>query len=795
MIETDPGTEFSFSPRLRDWLWGLLLVIATVLAYQPAWHGQPIWDDAAHLTYPALSSWNGLARIWTEPGATQQYYPVAYSAFWVEHKLWGSSMLGYHLVNILLHVTAALLLLKILRMLRVPGAGLAAAIFALHPIQVESVAWISELKNTLSAVGYFGAALAYLRFDLTRNKAAYASALMLFALGLMAKTVIATLPAALLVVFWWQRGKLSWKRDVLRLLPFFAMGVTAGLFTSWMERQSVGALGSDFNFSLIERFLIAGRAIWFYLGKLFWPADLIFSYPRWKISQTIGWEYLFPAAVALLLGALWSLRRWRRGPLAASLFFIGTLFPALGFLNVFPFKYSFVADHFQYLACCGPIVAAAFGIHALFSGMRQQALVWERTFCGLVLAVLGLLTWRQSRMYTDIETLWRTTIARNPDCWLALDDLGAVLYERGEVDQAIALFRSSLAIQPDDAEAQNNLGAALDKKGELDEAMTRFQKALAIRPSFAEAHRSIGNVLLKQGQLDQAILQFQQAAAIRPDSGQLHVTLASALLQKGRVDDAITQFQEALELNPGDDQAHYNLGLALRQKGRVDDAILEFQKAADLRPDFVEAQNNLGNSLLQIGRTDQAIAHLRKALQLHPDYAPAHYNLGNAFLQKGDVDNAIIQFQKLAALQPGSAEPNNSLGRALLGRGRVDEAILEFQKALALRPGFVEARNNLAGLAWRLATSPNPALRNGTKAIELARQTDTLAGGSNPLMASILAAAYAEAGQFDQAIAAAQRGLQLATRQNNAALVTAIQKQLNSYKAGSPFRDTQPQTQ
>jgi tetratricopeptide (TPR) repeat protein len=715
-----------------------------------------VWDDAAHLTYPELRSWTGLVHIWTRPGTTQQYYPVAATVFWLEAKLWGDSTLGYHLVNILLHAVAALLLLKILRTLQIPGAGLAAAIFALHPVQVESVAWISELKNTLSAVCYLGAALAYLRFARSWNKAAYVCALVLFALGLMAKTVIATLPAALLVVFWWQRGKLSWKQDVLPLIPFFAVGITAGLFTSWMERNVIGAQGSEFNFSIIKRCLIAGRAIWFYLGKLFWPADLIFSYPRWKISQYIWWQYLFPTAAALLLGALWVLRRWARGPLAALLFFIGTLFPALGFLNVFPFKFSFVADHFQYLACIGPIVAASVGIHALFRSATQQRLVWEKTFCAILLAVLGLLTWRQSRMYADIETLWRTTIARNPDCWLAENDLGAVLYEKGQVDQAIVLFRSSLAIQPDNAEAQNNLGSALAKKGQDNEAITQFRKALAIRPNFAEAHRNLGNALLRKGQGDEAILEFQKAVAIRPDLAQLHDTLANALLQKGQIDEAIIQFQQTLEIHPDDDQAHYNLGIALRQAGQTDAAMLEFQKAVAIRPNFAEAQNNLGNSLLQKNRVEEAVTHLRKALEIQPGFAQAHYNLGNALLQKGQVDEAIIQFQKALAIQPDSAEP----------------------------------RRTLAGIAWRLATSPNASLRNGTKAMALAQQTDQLAHGSDPMMAAILAAACAEAGQFNQAVVAAQRASQLAAGQHNAVMVAAIEAQLNRYKAGAPFRDT-----
>ena len=241
------------------------------------------------------------------------------------------------------------------------------------------------------------AALAYLGFDRNRRGGYYALALGLFVLGLMSKTVIATLPAALLVVFWWQRGRLSWRQDVLPLLPFFVAGIGAGLFTAWVERKFGRAEGSEYDFSIIERFLIAGRAIWFYLGKLFWPVNLIFIYPRWQVSQAVWWQYLFPAAAALLLGALGWLRRWRRGPLAALLFFVGTLFPALGFFNVYPFRYSFVADHFQYLAGIGPIVLVAAGISIGLNRFGKRRLFWEPALCGILLAVLGVLTWRQCR--------------------------------------------------------------------------------------------------------------------------------------------------------------------------------------------------------------------------------------------------------------------------------------------------------------------------------------------------------------------------------------------------------------
>src|SRR5262245_54015546 len=254
-----------------DWVLSLLLLVLTMAAYLPAWHGTPIWDDDAHLTKPELRSFEGLVRIWTQPGATQQYYPLLHSLFWVEHRLWGDGTLGYHLVNISLHSLSALLLLRILRRLEIPGAWLAAAIFALHPIQVESVAWISELKNTLSTFFYLAGGLLYLKFDGTRGKKFYAGALILFVLGLLSKTVIATLPAALLLVFWWKRGTLSWKRDVVPLLPFFALGIAAGMLTAWVERKFIGAEGATFELTLLQRGLIAGRVTWFYLAKLFWP--------------------------------------------------------------------------------------------------------------------------------------------------------------------------------------------------------------------------------------------------------------------------------------------------------------------------------------------------------------------------------------------------------------------------------------------------------------------------------------------------------------------------------------------
>ncbi len=334
----------------------VLLLVSVVFAYFPVLRGGFLWDDDAHVTKLALRSLHGLGRIWFELGATQQYYPVLHSAFWIEHRLWGDAVLGYHLTNLAFHATAAWLLVLVLRRLDFPAPWLAALIFALHPVGVESVAWISEQKNTLSAAFYLGAALLYLHFDETRRQRWYFLSLGLFVLALLTKRVTASLPAALLVVFWWRRGRLEWRRDVQPLVPWLAIGAASGLFTAWVEQRFIGAEGADFSFTAVQRVLLAGRVIVFYLSKLIWPVNLMFIYPRWSVEVASAWQYVFPVGSVIFLAALVYYAKKRRGPLAGFLFFAGTLFPVLGFVNVYPFVFSFVADHFQYLASLGIIV-------------------------------------------------------------------------------------------------------------------------------------------------------------------------------------------------------------------------------------------------------------------------------------------------------------------------------------------------------------------------------------------------------------------------------------------------------
>lgn len=566
----------------RDWRPALIFP-AALLAYLPALRGGFIWDDDGHVTRPDLRSLGGLARIWTEPGATQQYYPFLHSAFWIEHRLWGDAPLGYHLLNVLLHATAACLFVAVLRKVAVRGALLAGFFFALHPVCVESVAWISEQKNTLSAVFYLLAALAYLRFDERRRPRDYAAGLGLFLLAVLSKTVTATLPAALLVVFWWRRGKLSWRRDAVPLLPWFALAALGGGTTAWVERRFIGAQGAVFGLSLAQRVLIAGRVVWFYLGKLLWPSGLIFMYPRWTIDAGDPAAWLPLAGLLLAAAVLALLARsglgWARAALAAGLIYVGTLFPALGFIDVYPFRYSFVADHFQYLASLGVIALAAAAAVAL---ARRLAPAARGALAGLLLAALAVLSFRQARAYAGPDELYRATLARNPGSWLAHNNLAARLLTAGRADIAAGRIREAAGV--------------------LDEAVAHYREALRYDRTDPEAHDNLGLALAAEGRGAEAIAEFEAALRMNPALGQAHYNLGLALVEARRVDEGIAQYREAMRLSPERAEIHNNLGAALAVAGRLPEAAAEFARAVQLQPDYPDAQRNLALANRMLGR-------------------------------------------------------------------------------------------------------------------------------------------------------------------------------------------------
>ena len=608
-------------PAGRNWPAGwvcALIFLLVVLAYLPALSGGFIWDDNGHVTRPDLRSLAGLGRIWFEIGATQQYYPLLHSAFWLEHLVWGDAPLGYHLLNILLHTSAACLLGLLLRRLAVPGAWLAALLFALHPVCVESVAWISEQKNTLAAVLYLGAALAYLRFDGSREAKPYALATGLFILALLTKTVTATLPAALLVVFWWRRGRLDWRREVVPLLPWLALGAASGLFTAHFEREMIGAQGADFALTALQRGLLAGRVFWFYLGKLAWPADLIFIYPRWTVDAAVWWQWIFPlAGLALLAALLWWSRR-SRGPLAAALLFSGTLFPVLGFVNVYPFVFSFVADHFQYLSSPAIFALVAAGLAQATIRLPASA---RYGAAGTLLAILGVLSWSQGGMYRNVFTLYQTTLARNPSCWMAHNNLAIALSADGRIEEAIAHLEQSLRLKPDYAIAENNLGDNLVKLDRPVAAVPHFDRAVRLQPNYAVAHRNLGLALAMSGRTAEALPHFQEAVRLDPSDADAELKWATGLMLTGRFPEAVPHFERAIALAPESIDCWFTYGRALLRAGRFENAIPQFERAVRLAPDNAEAHRNLALTLRQLGRKEEASAHYLEALRLNPGLA------------------------------------------------------------------------------------------------------------------------------------------------------------------------------
>ena len=603
------------------WLFAALLV-STLVAYWPALNGALLWDDPGHLTRPDLQSWSGLWRIWFEIGATQQHYPLLHSAFWIQHHLWGDATVGYHLVNVLWHATAACLFAALLRRLEIRGAVLAAFIFALHPVCVESVAWITEQKNTLSAVFYLAAALAWLRFEDDRRPARYAIATLWFLAALLTKTVTATLPAALLVIAWWRRGRLSWRADVLPLLPWLILGTAAGLGTAWVEKTHIGASGDDFALTAVERGLLAGRAVWFYLAKLVWPADLTFFYPRWTIDAGDAWQWLFPiAALTSLAVAGWWSRR-DRAPLAAALVFGGTLVPVLGFVNVYPFVFSYVADHFQYLACLGMIAflsaTAMRGFARLNLPRRSGPAV-----AAAILILFGVLTWRQSHMYRDVFSLYETTLARNPSSWAAHLNLGTALDDAGQPAEALPHLRRALELKPGFPETLNSLGSVLNQLGQSAEARPLLEQAVQINPRFARAHNTLGAALMNLQQADAGLAAFQKALEISPDLTTARVNYGWALANAGRTTEALAQLAHARDQQPENADAHFKTGLTYIRAGQIAQAATYVQRAVELQPDAPEMRHILGRVLLQLGRPAEAGVQFEETLFLAPGHPGA----------------------------------------------------------------------------------------------------------------------------------------------------------------------------
>ncbi len=641
----------------------ILLVVLTVLAYLPAMHGGFIWDDDALITENRMiKADDGLRQIWLTAKAPD--WRLTSSACWLEWRLWGNHPTGYHVVNVLLHAINAVLVWVILRRLKVPGAWLAGCVFALHPVNVGTVAWISEQKNTLSMLFYAIAILLYLRFEETGDWRWYSFSLGVFLLALLSKTAVVMLPVVLLGCIWWMRGRVR-REDLLRSLPFFVLSLVMGLVTIWYQHPRAVAGQAIRTEGFFTRLAVAGLTPWFYLYKTLLPINLTVVYPKWGIDAS-SWISFMPGI--LLVGCL-TLFWWRRKSWGRPLFFglgcfVATLFPVSGFFHQTFHEHSFVADHLLYHSIASVIALAVAAGVVICRRLGQRGRPVGAVAGAAVLMVLGAATWERALVYAADETLWRDTLTKNPKAWVA----------------------------------QLNLGNAVWRAGRIQDAMQHYEQALAIKPDYIEAHLDLGAALIKLGRPEDAIRHYEQALKIDPDSAEAHRNLGIGLEQMGRVQEAIGHYEEALRIDSNSADAHYNLGVALEKAGRETEAIEHYQQALRSYPDYVEAYINLGSAFLRMGKVPEAVAEYEQALRINPNDAEAHSDLGAILQRMGKLSEAVAQYEQALRSKPDYVEAHFNLGLALEKLGRTTEAIAHYQQALKLRPDFAPAKNALARL-------------------------------------------------------------------------------------------------
>jgi tetratricopeptide (TPR) repeat protein len=667
-----PGRQAPPAPN-HSWIWlGGLAIAALVLAvYYPTLNNGFISDDMFYVREnQKLASWGGLKDIWFKIGATPQYYPLVHTFLWMEYHAWDLDPRGYHAVGMVVHAANALLLWWLLKRLEVPGAWLGAALFAVHPVEVETVAWASEQKNLFGATFALGSILAFLSFRpaaerpaANRPWAIYALSIVLYMAALFCKTVTITTPAVLLVIYWWKLGRIT-RRELLPLAPFFVVGAALASITVWMERSVVGATGPQWNHTFVERLLIAGRAVWFYAGKLVWPYPLSFVYERWRIDASDWWQYLYPVAALALLIALWALRhRIGRGPLAAALIFGGVLMPALGFFDVYPFLFSFVADHYQYHASMAFLAAISAGGVLLAQRFPLQH-TWLALVCATgIFTLLVVVAHSETYAYKDNESLIRHGMARCPQAW------------------AVQFRYATLLSQ------ERNYAGALE----------HYREALRLFPEHPAIHTSIGDTLASLGRSDDAIAEYHRAlnAELHPiDRSAAHYRLANVLIKANRKADAIQQLRAAIQHDPEHTLAIHNLGILLMEQGDLAGAIEQFRAVIKIDPTAVASWQALAEGLEAHGQPREALTTLHSAVKLLPNDAGLHLQLGKLLLASGDHKQAERELRTSLRLEP-TADAHNLLGVTLGAQGNLAAAIDQFQAALRIAPEHGGAAANL----------------------------------------------------------------------------------------------------
>jgi protein O-mannosyl-transferase len=679
------------------------------------------------------------------------WHPLTWISHMLDCQLYGLSAGGHHLTNVLLHAATAILLFLVLRrMMRLrsdassPQAGFrsnqnigtaatpagtlwpsafVAAVFAIHPLRVESVAWVAERKDVLSGLFFMLTLLMYARYvekskvQSPKSKVFYGLMLLFFALGLMSKPMLVTVPFVLLLLDYWPLGRVTggeWrvtgdknsdsqlpgatKRSeggstfnhlLLEKLPLFLLAIAAG-FIAFLTQKSYGAVAALEGFPLGSRLANSLMSYVAYILKMFWPDNLAIFYPYPVTVPT--WE-IAVAGTLLLFITMQAVMFARRRPylLVGWLWYLGMLVPVIGLVQS---GEQARADRFTYLPQIGLYLVVAWAVKDLFPSWRLRRQAFGIA-AGIVIVALMVGAAKQTSYWRNSESLWTHSLACTSRNYVGHNNLGIVFAGRGQSAQAMDHYQKALEILPNFAEAHYNLGIVLADQGRYIEALEHYRRALEIRPNYAEAHYNLGNLLAGQGQIAEAIEHFQRALEIKPDFAEAHYNLGAALARQGRNLEAINHYQQVIEIKPDFPGVHYNLGVVLAAQGFNGEAIPHFQKALENKPDNADAHNNLGILLAQQGQSAEAIRHFKKAIELQPDYADAYSSMGNVLADQGHLAEATTYYQKAVEINPDFAAAHYNLGNALALQARYAEAIGHFQKALQLRPDDAKARRSL----------------------------------------------------------------------------------------------------
>ncbi|MGD0383572.1 MAG: tetratricopeptide repeat protein [Thermoguttaceae bacterium] len=617
------GTYIPSALRLRVSARIALIVGAVLIVYLPSISGGFILDDDNLLTNsPIVKTSDGLYRFWCTSEAPD-YWPVTNTTFWIEWRIWGMHPTGYHITNLILHIVASLLIWLILRKLSIPGAFWAAMIFAVHPVNVESVAWIAQRKNLMAMFFFLLSILCYLKAEmhsppqnrLYRPQVSrwYWFSLTAFVLAMLSKGSVAILPVLLVEIVWWLRHITRW--DLLRTAPFFLAAVTLTGVNVWFRTHGLEVAFRNAGF--IERMLGAGGAVWFYLDKALFPVDLTFVYAQWhiKVDNPLWWLPLL--AVLIVTSVLWRYQKgWSRPFLFAWGFFCIALIPVMGFVNVGFMKHSLVADHYQHIALIA-VIALAAALWSTWYRKAQGAVHWSVMILPIVAAgALAFQTWAQSGLYYDKITLYQVTLEKNPEFWMGQYNLGNALADVNRLSEAIEHYKQALQLNPDYFKAHNNLGVALVQAGQYQEAIEHYRQSLKLNPDYPDAYYNLGIILDKTGHTQEAMKNYEQALRLKPNDPEVHNNLGKIFLDIGRLPEAIEHFEQALRLNPDYPTAHYNMGKAFVKKNRTQEAIEHFQQTLRLKPDFTDVYFDLASAYANMHHSSDAIGAAQKALEL-----------------------------------------------------------------------------------------------------------------------------------------------------------------------------------